>query len=94
MDRQALAGVLQDAKTLISLTENDFSWSSWVDAADALTEIDAHLVGLETGQEPNGLHLEVIFAVTGPMQELAISSGWGPQFILLADRFDRAMVDT
>jgi hypothetical protein len=94
MDPHALAEVLRDAKALISLEENDFSWSSWADATDALAEIDAHLDGLETGQMLNSLDLEVIFAAAGPMQEVAVSSGWGPHFILLADRFDSAMVET
>ena len=35
--------------------------------------------------------MSVLFAPTGPMQELSIDSGWGQEFIALADRFDEAM---
>jgi hypothetical protein len=91
MDRQDLAQVLRDAKTLISLDDNDFSWSYWGDAETALAEIETHLRQIETGQLPDRLELEVIFAATGPMQELSMSSGWGTQFIRLADRFDDAI---
>jgi hypothetical protein len=32
----------------------------------------------------------MIFAPTGRMQELSLSSGWGEWFLLLAERFDEA----
>jgi hypothetical protein len=35
--------------------------------------------------------LRVLFAPTGPIQEVSVSSGWGDAFLELADRFDDAM---
>jgi hypothetical protein len=35
--------------------------------------------------------LIVLFAPTGPIQEVSISSGWGNEFLDLAERFDRAV---
>jgi hypothetical protein len=35
--------------------------------------------------------MEVLFAPTGPIQEVSISSGWGEAFLSLAERFDAAM---
>ncbi|HEX8181606.1 MAG TPA: hypothetical protein VF525_18845 [Pyrinomonadaceae bacterium] len=35
--------------------------------------------------------MEVLFAPTGPMQEVSLSSGWGEEFLALAERFDEAM---
>ena len=40
-------------------------------------------------QALNGL--SVLFAPTGPMQKVCTSSGWGNDFLALADRFDAAM---
>jgi ferredoxin len=34
--------------------------------------------------------LSVLFAPTGPIQEVGVSSGWGEAFLELAERFDRA----
>jgi hypothetical protein len=34
----------------------------------------------------------IVFAPTGPMQEVSLSRGWGQEFLTLAERFDAAMV--
>ncbi|MFF5235251.1 hypothetical protein [Dactylosporangium sp. NPDC000521] len=41
------------------------------------------------GGTPVGL--SILFAPTGPIQEVAISSGWGDAFLEPADRFDAAV---
>ena len=33
--------------------------------------------------------IRVLFAPTGPIQEVSLSSGWGHEFIKLAERFDK-----
>jgi hypothetical protein len=88
---RTLHSVLEDARVLLAAAENDFTWSSWQDRDDALHEIDALLADLRSGTLPSTLALDVLFAPTGPMQEVSLSSGWGDAFIALADRFDAAM---
>jgi hypothetical protein len=39
------------------------------------------------------LTLEVLFAVSGPIQEVSLSSGWATPFVALAERSDRAVED-
>ncbi len=34
------------------------------------------------------LEVAILFAPTGPIQEVSISNGWGEFFIKLADKFD------
>jgi hypothetical protein len=58
---------------------------------DALEEIDTLLSALRAGIIPSALTLHVLFAPTGPIQEVSLNSGWGDVFIELADRFDNAM---
>lgn len=79
--------VLREARALVSRPGNDFLWSSWEDADDAVREIDRHLAAV--GQDPvRTSSMAAIFAPTGPMQEVALSSGWGEEFGALARRFD------
>jgi hypothetical protein len=40
---------------------------------------------------PDALTMQVIFAPTGPMQEVSMSSGWGNRFLGLAEEFDEAL---
>jgi hypothetical protein len=87
----ALLSVLEEARELLAADANDFSWSSWQERNDALSEIDALLSKLRSGIVPSALTLHVLFAPTGPIQEVSLSSGWGDAFVELAERFDAAM---
>jgi hypothetical protein len=84
-DLTKLISVLKEAKDLLARNENDFSWSSWENQSEALSEISTILASLENGKIPD---IRVLFAPTGPIQEVSLSSGWGEEFIKLADRFD------
>lgn len=82
---QGLIAVMRDTRRLLALPENDFAWSSWKDQQAALAEVDEHIHTLERGSVPN---LSVLFLPTGPIQEVSVSSGWGEEFLQLAERFD------
>lgn len=85
-----LVEALRESRALLALPSNDFAWSSWEDAAAALAELDAHIAAIEGGQLPPQLDLAVLFAPTGPIQEVSVSSGWGREFVAVAARFDAA----
>jgi hypothetical protein len=86
-----LIAVLRDARALLSLSGNDFSWSSWEDGPAALAELDRQIAAIESRQLPRRLDLEVLFAPTGPIQEVSLSSGWAVAFLDVAARFDVAV---
>jgi hypothetical protein len=88
--RQALVGVLREAIGLLSLPGNDFAWSSWKDANQAIGELNGMIKSLESGATPRQLVVTVLFAPTGPMQETSMSSGWAYEYLALAERFDAA----
>ncbi|HLO16618.1 MAG TPA: hypothetical protein VK206_17425 [Anaerolineales bacterium] len=76
---------MKETRALLALERNDFSWSSWEDQDQAISEIDLIVTELENGSVPD---IGALFAPTGPIQEVSISSGWGEEFIELAQRFD------
>lgn len=88
--RALLEGVLAASIELVSLDGNDFSWSSWGDAPTAVRELQMHLTSLVSLGQPDIEGMSVLFAPTGPMQELSLSSGWGEPFVRLASYFDTA----
>src|SRR4051794_7524876 len=88
--RLLLAAVLRSTHELLSLPENDFAWSSWPDRSTAVAEIEALLSAVEAGRLPERLDVSVLFAVTGPIQEVSLSSGWAHIFMKVAERYDRA----
>lgn len=90
-DRGArLLAVLRDVRACVARPDGDYTWTSWVDQADALREIDGWIRDLGEGRRSSA-GLGVLFAPTGPLQELAMSSGWANEFRALADRFDEAV---
>lgn len=82
----ALLAVLADVRAMLARPGNDYTWSSFIDAGAALDEAVAVV---RAGGTPAACG--VLFAPTGPIQEVALSSGWGDEFLDLADRFDAAM---
>ena len=83
--------IFEEARERVTDPANDFSWSSWAGREEAVEELDDILSALRTGVIPGARSMEVLFAPTGPMQEVSLSSGWGGEFLALAERFDEAM---
>jgi hypothetical protein len=77
--------VLADARALLARPGNDFSWSRWDNEREALAEMD------QLAADPSVQELRALFAPTGPIQEVSLSSGWGDDFLQLACRFDAAI---
>ncbi len=87
-----LISVFEETRELLANPGNDFTWSSWVGCEDALREMDGILLWLWCGLLPKSLlSMTVLFAPTGPIQEVSLSSGWGKEFLALAERFDEEM---
>jgi hypothetical protein len=83
--RRMLADMMSEALALVRRDGNDFSWSSWPDAAAA----SAELSGLAAAPDP--ARISLIFAPSGPMQELAMASGWAHEHVALANRIDSVL---
>ncbi|MBM4779347.1 MAG: hypothetical protein GQE15_16695 [Archangiaceae bacterium] len=85
--RESLSAVLREVRERLQRPGNDFTFSSWENQADALAELDLRIAELDAGNRPD---VSILFAPTGPLQEVAIHSGWGDAFLELANRFDAA----
>lgn len=89
--RDELVDVLRDARPLLALPGNDYCWSSWADADAAFAEVDGLIAELGAGRLPPRLAVEVLFAATGPVGEVALSSGWAGLYLKVAERCDAAV---
>jgi hypothetical protein len=88
-----LAAVLRRIAELLSRDDVDTSWSGY-EPDELRSEIRSFLEKAETGlplDETERRRLRVLFALTGALQETSLSSGWGNEFLALADRFDNAI---
>jgi hypothetical protein len=83
-----LVEVLRETRQLLARPENNFIWSHWDSAADALREVDAFIAQIESGDTSRRAELELLFAPTGSIQEVSVSSGWGEEFLAVSEQFD------
>jgi hypothetical protein len=64
--------------------------SAWM--AGSLEELTAQLraavAAIESGTPVNRDELRLLFAPTGPLQDLSIDNGWGDEFLSLAQQMD------
>jgi hypothetical protein len=86
-----LIAVPRETREFLAWPDNDFTWSSWEDAAAALREVDGLINQIEAGEMPRRSDVELLFLPTGPIQEVSVSSGRGDEFLRLADRLDAAI---
>jgi hypothetical protein len=92
-NQAGLAVVLRRVAQLLADDDVDTSWSSY-EADELRDEVGGLLARAESGQplsEPEWRLAQYLFLPTGPLQETAISSGWGDEFLELADRADEAI---
>jgi len=87
---ELLIYVLEASLELISLPENDFCWCFWADSDEAKAELEGLINSLKAGVLPARTHFAVLFAPTGPLQELSLSSGWAETFLKVASKYDEA----
>jgi hypothetical protein len=92
-DTVELGAVLQRVAELVSGPGTDVGWSRFDTAAELQAEIGKYLRLAQTStlSEPDCRILAILFAPTGALQEVSINSGWAEEFLLLADRVDKAL---
>jgi hypothetical protein len=83
-----LVEVLRETRELLARPDNNFIWSHWDSATDALREFDAFITQIESGDTSRRSDLVLLFAPIGSIQEVSISGGWGQEFLALSARFD------
>lgn len=71
-------------------SSEDSLWTSW-SAAEVREELDAALRAIRQGGRVDGAALRLLFAPTGPIQELSMANGWAEEMLRLAEVVDASM---
>lgn len=92
MDKlQELLAILLETRTLLLREDNDFVWSGWDNAAAAVSELDGYIAQVREGVLPKA-SLDFLFLPTASIQEVSVSSGWGNEFLEVAERYEAAVL--
>lgn len=86
---EALAHVLESVIELVQIPDNDFCWSPWDNSEEATKEIKKLLNIVKSYALPDRVEVGMLFAPTGPLQEVSLSSGWAELFLKVADKYDQ-----
>ncbi|MBF6327018.1 hypothetical protein [Nocardia transvalensis] len=85
-DLGEILGILDRILAIVRSGPQDLSWSGYADEAELLAE---HSERLRRGDTSRLRDLDFLLATTGPVCEVAASSGWLETFTELGIRFDR-----
>ena len=83
--------VLRKTKVIIKNTATDVVWSRFENEEEVIAALDDHLEKLLSHDFDEIMDLIMLFAPTGSLQEISISSGWGTEYLALASEFDTAI---
>jgi hypothetical protein len=83
--------ILNEIIRIVRRSEIDVVWSGYDTTDDVLSDLTGHIGRLTNNDLSRRKELKILFAPTGPLQEIALSSGWGDQFLSIAERFDQEM---
>ncbi len=85
----ALILILEATQELLQLPKNDFSWTYWHNTEEATKHISRLIRQIKVKRQLSKVDIDILFAPTGPLQEVSINSGWSELFIKVADKYDQ-----
>lgn len=85
--RSALVDLLERTRVLIDASEES-SWEG-LSTAEIGMDLSIAIENLTNGKAIDRDLLRMHFAPTGPLQEIAMMSGWTDEYMSLSERFDK-----
>ena len=83
--------VLEDLIQIIRDKDSDHTLSWWDNDEELIKEINSHIQRLVTRNFFQIKELRLLFAPTSGLQDLSIGSGWGKEFLVIAENFDKVI---
>jgi len=80
--------LLTEINDFLKIHHIDFNWSGYRNIESLLAEINTYIISLNNLDHSSIKNINVLFAPTGPLQELSISNGWTDYYIDLSNRYD------
>lgn len=82
--------ILDQVMAIVQAGPQDVSWQSrYADEAELVGDLTEHAELIRRGDMSRLPDLRFLFIATGPLCEIAASSGWLDAYTVLGNRFDR-----
>ena len=86
---EKLISVLNELLEIATRYETDVTWSHYDTKDEFIADLDRHLSKLQSQDLSEIGELKSLFAPTGSLQEISLSSGWAENYLKIASDFDR-----
>jgi len=80
-------------KHLISQPDTDVLWSSYNSADEVIKKLESIEAGIKSRDISALDKIHFMLLPTGDLQEISISSGWGHEFLKIAETVDNALLE-
>ncbi len=91
-NQQRLCEVLSQTKRFVESSEESI-WSG-LSPAEIAMDISIAISQIDKDAAFDVIHLKMLFAPTGPIQEIAIASDWSDNYLKLSSEFDSLIEKT
>ena len=91
--KKDIVDILENIKDYIQGKNTDVTWSSFESEEDVIVTNNNHILKLRNNEFSKIDELYLLFLPTSDLQEISISSGWGKEFLVIAEKFDNAIKD-
>jgi hypothetical protein len=83
-----LLAIVNEVIAICNASPQYVDWAGYRDQGELLEDLQDHARRLGTGDTSRLRELHVLFLPSGPLQDIAIDSGWHDKYMTLASRFD------
>ena len=83
-----LIKLLYEIIELVSVQDINMVWSTYDTKEILILELENYIKRLQNNDFSPIEHLISLFLPTGDLQEIAISSGWGEEYLSISKKFD------
>ncbi len=84
-----LIALIEKIKDLVNKQGTNVLWTHYDSKEEVINELERHIMLLHKEDFSKINELILLFAPTSDLQELSISNGWGKQFLVIAEKFDK-----
>ncbi len=91
MDREnikALKILLEEVVVILETSDTNLAWSGYNSEVEIIIELRDHIEKLEANELTTIAEIKLLFTPTSSLQDIAIQSGWGEDFLAISLKVD------
>ncbi|MHA2496923.1 MAG: hypothetical protein ACXAEI_15710 [Candidatus Hodarchaeales archaeon] len=85
---KALRTLLEEVMVILETNDSNLAWSGYDSEEEIIGELRDHIEKLEANELSTIAEIKLLFAPTSSLQDIAIQSGWGEDFLAISSKVD------